>query len=286
MATRFSMRTAFYRLLSAAIDDFLEHGFDSQERLESWLRQIRISARDALVPQYVLERELRAALTIAFKGATTPAALLRRHPGIDRFAIDRVKPQLRAELDRRILASANLIKLNRDASIEKTLQRFSGWATSIPIGGTEAGKRTETAQNVRRGISGLPYEERRVIVDQGHKLSAAVSDIIAKDGGAIAAQWKHVEEIGYNARPEHEARNDKWFVIRDNWAIRDGLMKLAGRKYTDQIEQPAELPFCRCTYRYVMTLRDLPAEMLTAKGKQALVTARAQIRRLEYAAHA
>ena len=280
MATRFSARTMFYRLLSAAIDDFLEYGFDSQERLEAWLRELRIAARNALVPEYVLERELRASLTRAFKTATSPPVLIKRHKGVDRYTLERIKPALRGELDRRILASANLIKLNRDASIEKTLQRFSGWATSIPIGGTQAGNKAETAQNVRRGIAGLPFEERRVIVDQGAKLSAAVSDIVAQEGGAIIATWQHVHEAGYDARPEHEARDGEIFVIRDNWAMKDGLMKLARHKYTDQIEQPAELPFCRCKYVYGYTLRDLPKDMLTAKGKQALTTARAQIQRV------
>lgn len=287
MATRFQSKTVFYRLLSAAIADFLEYGFDSQERLETWLRELRTSARDALIPEYVLERELRAALGRAFNRALSPQVIKRVHAGVDRFTIERVKPELRAELDRRILASSNLIKLNRDASIEKTLQRFSGWATSIPIGGTEAASRAETAQQVRRGIAGLPFEERRVIVDQGHKLNAAINEIISVDGGAIAGEWKsNWRESGYDYREPHKERDGKIFVIRDNWALRDGLMRLARHQYMDEITKPGEEVYCRCAYRWLYTLRDLPPEMVTAKGRQKLASARAQIRRFEYAAHA
>jgi len=69
---------------------------------------------------------------------------------------------------------------------------------------------------------------------------------VATDGGAIAAVWRHVREGGgYQARPEHEARNGKIFVVRDNWALLKGLMKLAGAQYTDQIEAPGELVILR-----------------------------------------
>ena len=191
-----------------------------------------------------------------------------------------IKPKLRAELDRRILASARLIKLNRQASIERTLQRFAGWATSIPIGGTTHSKRSDVMKAARRGIASLPFEERRVIIDQGHKLVSTIDDIVATDGGAILAIWRHVKERppAYDARPDHVARHGKVFVIRDNWAIKKGLMKLAGAKYTDEVEAPGELVFCRCRYQYGYTLRDVPPAMLTVAGKQALADARARIK--------
>ena len=263
------------------MSDLIAHGFDSQERLERWLRELRIAAKASLVPEGVLKRELTAALTRAFRQATDPKTLARRNPGVSQYTLLNIKPALRQKLDQRILASANLIRLNRDASIEKTLQRFSGWATSIPAGGTRSVSRREESEKVRRGIAGLPFEERRVIIDQGHKLVASVNQLVAEESGAIAAIWHHVMETsGYQARPEHEARDGRIFVIRDNWAIRDGLMKLSGHKYTDEIEQVAELPYCRCWYEYLTTLRDLPKDMLTAKGNEALMAARTALRRL------
>jgi hypothetical protein len=274
-----SSREIFYQVLSAAIDDLMEHGFDSQERLDRWLFQLREAARHALVPEAVLVRALSDSLGMVFRRSTTDRKLLQMHPGISQFTINNIKPALRAELNRRIQASASLITLNRDASIARTLQRFAGWGSSVPIGGTEVAKRKEVKQTIRRGIAALPFEERRVVIDQGHKLVAAINDIVATDGGAISMTWKHVHESSqaYQPRPEHVARDGKVFLIRGSWAHKQGLVKPT-HGYTDEIEAPAELPFCRCTGVYGFTLRDLPSSMLTAKGASHLAQARAQLR--------
>jgi hypothetical protein len=271
----------FYEVLSAAINDLMLHGFDSRERLDSWMKQLAGAAQRSLVPEYVLQNTLKSVLERTYTRATTLNALVKVDPKVSAFTLSQVKPRLRAELDRRILASASLIKLNREASIARTLQRFAGWSTSIPAGGTEAGKRAEVKSTIRRGIAGLGFEERRVIVDQGHKLVASINELIAVDGGSIAAIWKHVREGGgYQARPEHEARDGKVFLLRDSWAIRDGLVKLAGREYTDQVEQPAALPFCRCSWSFLFSLRDMPSDMLTKAGKEALLDARSKLKKL------
>lgn len=265
-------KRSFYVVLAEAIADLEEHGFDNQDRLERWLLQLEQAARGSLVPEYVLVNALRDTLQRVYARATRDGALVRTHPGVSQFTLAQVQHKLRAELDRRILASAQLIKLNREASIRRTLQRFAGWATSIPAGGTEVAKRGKVSQEVRRGIAGLPFEERRVVIDQGHKLAAALNDIIATDGGAIAAQWRHVPEgpPAYDARPAHVARDGEWFLVRDSWALREGLLKRTEVQYTDQVEAPGEFVYCRCSYRYAYNLRDVPEELLTARGRAEL----------------
>lgn len=273
------MTEGFYAVVTAAIDDLLEHGFDSQERLDGWLRRIGVAARAALVPEAVLERTLRDALVRVFQRSLAPGTLSRQHPGLDSFTLASIKPKLHSVLDRKIVAAADLIRLNRAASIQRTLQRFAGWASSIPAGGTAAGQRKETRQRVRRGIAALPFEERRVIIDQGHKLAAAIDDVIARDGGALGGTWSsRWREVGYDYREEHKERDGKFFVMRNNWALQKGFMKLAGAQYTDQVTAPGQEPMCRCRMRFAFSLRDLPAEMLTEKGKQALADVRRQIR--------
>lgn len=267
-------RRRFYEVVSAAVSDFVEHGFDSQERLERWLAQLRQAALHALIPEHELLASLRDSLARAFRGATSTATLQQKHRGIPEFTLERVKPTLRAELDRRILASANLIKLNREASVQRTLQRFSGWATSIPIGGTDVTNRRETAEKVRRSIAGLPYEERRVVIDQGAKLASAVNDIVARDGGAIAMIWHHITPgAHYQSRKEHLARDGKVFLIRDSWALKDGLIRLAGRKYLDQVDQPGEAIFCSCWGAYVYVPSALPPDMWTDNGRRLILQA-------------
>ncbi|HEY6925156.1 MAG TPA: hypothetical protein VI653_16895 [Steroidobacteraceae bacterium] len=276
MASR--KRDLFYQVLSEAIDDLMTFGFDSQERLNRWVQKLDSAARATLVPISVLDRSVRDMLLRVYQRTVEGDRLLQRHEGISEFTLASIKPKLRGELDRRILASAELIKLNRETSIQRTLQRFAGWATSVPMGGTDVAERAEVKQNVRRGIAGLPFEERRVVIDQGHKLVSAINDIVARDGGAIAAIWHHVMEGGgYQARPEHVGRNGHVFVIRDNWALQKGLMKLAGHQYTDQVAEPGEEIYCRCWYEYIYNLRDLPPEMITSKGREALEIARQRL---------
>ena len=49
-----------------------------------------------------------------------------------------------------------------------------------------------------------------------------------------------------------------------------GLMKKDRYRYTDEIEKPGELVYCRCWYEWKYNLRSLPSEMLTEKGKAEL----------------
>jgi len=121
----------------------------------------------------------------------------------------------------------------------------------------------------------LPYSERFVLIDQGHKLVASINDIIAADGGAIAGQWSsRWRQPGYNYREEHKERDGQFFLIRDSWAHRAGLVKKGKAGYVDESTAPGQEPACRCSYKYVYNIRDLPDDMLTAKGKAWLANAR------------
>lgn len=263
----------FNETLKAAIADILAHGYDSRDRIARWLEKLHGAALASLIPEETIQRHLAASLLRTYRQTVESDKFLKRHKGLSQFTIDQLKPALRKELDRRILASANLIKLNRKESIQRTLKRFEGWATAIPAGGTRSVTQRPVDQKLRRAFASLPFEERRVITDQGHKLVSAVNGIVAENSGAIAAIWhSHWRETGYDYRPRHKQFDDHIFVIRDNWAMKSGLMKLDGRRYTDEIEQTAELPFCRCYYSYLYNLADLPTSMLTAKGKEAVLS--------------
>ena len=278
MAKAGKPRETFYEVLNAAIADLMEFGFDSQSRVDEWVLKLEVATRHSLVSEAELHKSVREALIEAYQRTVESGMLARRHEGISEFTLARIRPKLRDELDRRILASTDLIRLNSEGSIQRTLQRFQGWATSIPVGGTRVAERAKVRKTIRKSMAGLPFEERRVIIDQSHKLVATINELVAKDGDAIAGIWRHVREGGgYQARPEHLDRHGHIFVIRDNWALRDGLMKLAGRQYTDQVTAPGEEPYCRCHLEYVYHLRDLPEEMLTVKGKKWLANAQLRL---------
>jgi hypothetical protein len=276
-------RNNFYAVINDAVRDFTVHGFDSQARLERWLAAIEAAAGSVFLPAHVVQARIADHLERIFaRTVARPSQLLRVHPGVSVFTLQQIAPRLRLELNRRILASANLIVFGRRASKQRTLQRFTGWATSIPAGGSHAVDKAEEAEKVRRGIAGLAHEESRVIIDQGHKLVSAIHDIIAVDGGALGGYWKHVHRglPDYDARPQHVAwdKRHAFFVIRDNWALKRGLIKLDGHQYTDQIEAPGFLVFCfpgesripfadRVEMAYRRWYSGELTELITASGK-------------------
>jgi hypothetical protein len=239
------MPNEFERILAEAVEELMETGFDSMERVEAWTRKLREAARRMLISPEKLDELLRERLASIYRRMVERDGILRYNPGVERFTYQRIKPKLRAELDRRIMASANLIRLNRDEAIEKTLKRFQGWSTSLPKGGVSRETRAEVKANVRKSVRALPFEERRVLVDQGHKLVAAINDVIAVDGGAIAGRWRsNFRQPGYDYREDHRERDDKVYLIRNSWAQRAGLVKPGRPGYSDDVTQPGQEVFC------------------------------------------
>lgn len=270
-------KKTFIEILTDAINDFCEYGFDKSSRLEEWSKKLRASALAGLASEAETVTKLRTALTSDYDKLVAKGGIEKRHKGVPRFTVDKLRPQLRAELDRRIMASASLIKLNRQRAVDHTLQRFGGWATSIPTGGVTAEKRSEVKKSVAKSIKQLPFEERRVIIDQGHKLNAAINNVVATAGGAIAVIWhSHWREINYDYRVQHKKRDGLVYALKGNWALEKGLMN-KGDGYYEDMDQVGQEPFCRCWCTYLYNLRDLPPEMLTEKGKTALAEARARI---------
>lgn len=269
----------FYGILDAAVADLCEYGFDSERRVQEWSSRLREAAersgseRDA-------DELLRGSLYAVYRRLVTRYGSLKKHPGVQRWRVDRIAPRLRNELDRRIFAAAKLIKLSRNERIAQTLRRFEGWSTSIPAGGSTSQDRRKVKAQIYKPLASRSFEERRVAVDQGHKLAAAIDDAIAVENGAIAAVWfSHFRQPNYDFREDHAERDGNVYLMRDSWATKAGLVKVGPHGYADAITQPGEEVFCRCTFRYLYALRALPEEMLTAKGKAELEKARAAISR-------
>jgi hypothetical protein len=273
-----SPRTNFYKVVNAGIIDILNHGFDSAGRVDEWQKKIRAAAEASLVPEPQMTQMLRDGLGQIYERLIDQGRIAEYHQGVSRFTIDKIKPEARKLLDQRIMASANLIKLNRKQSIDKTLQRFAGWATSIPAGGTTQAKKADVKADIRKALSRLPFEERRVLIDQGHKLTAAISEAVAVGGQAIAARWRsNWKQPGYDYREDHRERDQQIYLLRDTWATRAGFVKPGNNGYYDKITRAGEEPFCRCYIVWIYALRDLPPDMLTIKGKNELDRVRAEL---------
>jgi intein/homing endonuclease len=236
---------SFYETLTEAVKDFTENGYDDPQRLADWMLRLREAANADLPSPSELERRMKIAMEAVYKRSTSFGSVTRRHPSISRLTIDAIEPSLRPELTRRILASADLIKLNREQAIDKTLQRFSGWATSVPAGGSRIVDKVDIKADISKSLKQVKFEQRRMEIDQGHKLMASIDAVIAQDTGAIAAKWRDRGSIDktYNARHSHLARDSKIYAIRGNWAMGKGLMN-KGAGYTDEMTAPGEEVFC------------------------------------------
>lgn len=268
-------RGDFLAVLAEAIEEFTRNGFRSEDQLQSWMRAIRVAALASLRPEKFVAEHLSDALRTIYRRLIERGEILKFHDGVGRFTLTQLQPKLRADLDRAILANAELIKLNRTQAVEKTLQRFSGWATSVPAGGSRAETRGEVKQDVKKALSQLPFVERRVAIDQGHKFAASLNRTVAEGGGAIALRWRsHWRQSGYNYRRDHKERDGKIYLLRDSWAKEKGLVKPGDAGYYDEITAVGQEPYCRCFAVYIYSLGKLPDDMLTAKGREELEKAR------------
>lgn len=256
----------FAEVLNEAVADVARTGFVSEIQVAEWMRKLRAAALGEMLDDNEVRRQVRAAFEAQFNRQLR-TGIAELNPGVGRFTVARLEPQMRAELDRRIMASAALIKLNKTEAVEKTLRRFQGWSTSIPKGGSAVVDKREVKAHIAKPTKQQRYECRRVTIDQGHKLVAAISEIVANNSGAIAGLWRsHWRRPGYQYREDHKERDKVVYAVRGNWAMQAGLMK-KGAGYTDEIERPAELPYCSCYYRWITDLADLPPEMITEKGR-------------------
>ena len=257
----------FFETLTEAVNDIIENGYDSEDRIRMWMDKIYQSALLELIPEEQIHQELEKALRSAFHRLVTKGSLVKG--GVSKFDINRLKPKLQAELDRRIVTSANLIKLNRKDAINNVLRRFEGWATSIPAGGSKVVDRVQQKKDIRKSLGKMGFEQRRVIIDQTHKLIANINDIVAVDNGAIAGRWlSHWKQLNYNYRKDHKERDEKIYVIRGSWADKQGYLDHP-HGYTDEITMPGEQIYCRCSYVYLYNLRQCK-NILTKKGELAL----------------
>jgi len=257
----------FFEILTEAVNDIIENGYDSEERIRMWMDRIYKSAIAELIPESQIQQELEKALRSAFYRLVTKGSLVKGN--ISKFDVDKLKPKLQAELNRRIVTSANLIKLNREEAINTVLRRFEGWATSIPAGGSKVVDRVQQKKDIRKSLGKIGFEQRRVIIDQTHKLISNINDIVAVDNGAIAGKWhSHWRQINYDYRKDHKERDEKIYVIRGSWADKEGYLTHPNG-YTDQITQPSEEVYCRCNYVYLYNLKQCK-NILTKKGELAL----------------
>lgn len=255
-----------YEVLTDAINYYVEKGWDSEKSLLSWSQKLRVAASRESPSNDVTRKHL----TSIYSRLVIDGGALRDQPpdGPTKVTLDKIKPDLRKELDKRIFASANLIQLNREQAIERTVQRFQGWVTSIPPDGVSEVDKNEQKAAFRKSVTDLDYISRRVAIDQGHKLASNVKYLLSIQGGAIGFRWHSPwRRPGYNYREDHKQRDTLIYLVRDSWAVAQGLIKPVNGYY-DEITAAGEEVFCSCQVFPIYAPQKLPDEFLTEKGKR------------------
>jgi hypothetical protein len=264
----------FSEVLTAAVAEMSRAGYQSEAQVQGWLQRIRYAAQAEMISDAGVLEQMRMAMGAVYQRETA-RGFSETNPGVGRFTVQMLTPRMQAEMERRVRASADLIKLNKQEAVERTLSRFQGWCTSIPKGGSDVVDKRAIKAELAKPTREVRYQARRVSIDQGAKLTSALSEIVAQASGAIAGKWRHIApRAGYQPRRAHVERNGLFYAVRGCWAIEQGLMK-AVWGYTDEITAPAEEVFCSCKYVWISTLANLPDEMLTVRGREYLVAQRA-----------
>ncbi len=278
-------QSRFRTLLPQALREFAKRGYTSEAdlqervlRLKEWQQRLRAMLEGELPTDEQIRKELAAVVEPFYQCDEADRSSVQPRVTFGaRYTIDRVAPDLRTELDSRIVAivdaGVDRIKVDRLAATEQTLQRFAAWVWSVPRGGAAKIKTREIAKiakKIAKPLAQFEYERRCVSGGIGTKLSASVSLVVAMGEGAIAGIWHDRGEYdhGYDARPEHLKRSGKLFLVRDSWAMQEGLVKKAGHQYTDEIEQVGEFPMCSCFMTWMTSPGALPDDVLTAKGRK------------------
>src|SRR6185312_14119454 len=116
----------YHEVLTAAINDLLERGYVDAAQIARWQAALREAAEASLKGVDALDAELTRQLRGLYERLVDRDGILRYHGGVDRFTFNQLKPQLRQELDKRLLAARDLIKLNREEMMARQLRRFAG----------------------------------------------------------------------------------------------------------------------------------------------------------------
>lgn len=251
------------------ISDVSTRGYVSPSQLETWTDRVRHATETALGAAGEVRDATRDRLRLLFDRFLT-RGIFRRVDGINRLDVTMVAPKARAELDRRIFAAADLIVVDRDEAVRRTVNRVRGWVSSVPPGGADVLSKVDLRAKLSKSVVDHKYHRRFVDNDQGHKLIANVAEIVAVGSGALGGVWHdHGEhDKSYNARKAHLARSGTFFLVRGSWADEQGLISHRGPvKFYDEVDACGIEPNCRCWMKWVTSPRRLPPEALTAKGR-------------------
>lgn len=208
--------------------------------------------------------------------------VFERNKDLKGYRLKDLSPKFQRELKRRTKLSLALIK-NRNNQLMSVLNdRFINWLT-VPSQDVRGANPSPNTFLRFLGFSKESVKSERqiqfILTDQSRKMREAMDSIIREELGAIGGFWQGVRDSrevgnpnglypkGNKAHGDHWKREGKFYIFKDSWAYKRGLVK--GELYEDLEDGGAGVAIgCRCWLRAVYDIRDVPKEFITMKGAE------------------
>lgn len=205
----------------------------------------------------------------------------KRNVGIASYKLKDLNPKFEKAYKVASLNSLRLIKTQNEETMVKLRRRFADWMSVQNSGG-------KNIKLEEKDILPDSKHMRFILRDQTNKLSANIDNIVAKEYEAIAFQWKTRNDNRVVGKPggkypdtnkqdkthgNHWDRRDKFFYYAATWATKAKLLELdefvsSNRAIPDGM--PGVPIGCRCWAKNYYRLADLPAELISERGKEYL----------------
>ena len=140
----------------------------------------------------------------------------------------------------------------------------------IPVGGSNDKAIKHKIAEIKAELRSVSKWDQLFYRYKAASFASEIEYIFALEGNPIACIWHYsrLDEQGeYQKTYNHKQRDGHVCAVRNNWAIRKGLMRTGPDGYIDQISRPHQEAGCMCRPQWVYGVGALPIEMLTEKGK-------------------
>ncbi len=184
---------------------------------------------------------------------------------------DRLLPEIRQQLDAsvgRFLSHAETVFAQYQAEFLSLLDDFLG---DPPRLAKEIGPRVTP---VKRELGYYAKWDRLLGVLTSFAFLNEVEYIFhRREGRYIAVEWRYSEadkQMDFAPESDHPTRDGAIYAVRDNWAIQKGMMVPGSVGYIDDTDIPGRQLGCMCNLRWISSPAQLPEDMLTDIGREAV----------------
>ena len=183
-------------------------------------------------------------------------------------------PALRALLDDHVdsyAEQASVFFAKQKSAFDAQLSAF---LSEIPDGGTEAAVVRTHVNPIKRALSDVLEWGAKMRRLQSISFVSEVNDFLTPAGGdALAMTWHYSRPTCLV--PSHEALHDRVYLVRDSWALKQGLLRADAGFVEDTRKFRREIG-CMCSSSWLFYLPSLPEYLLTPAGVAKLEKGRAK----------